>query len=528
MTDSTFSRRDAIKTGVVALVGASLTPDSPARFEPSAAPAFASPTAAAPHAAVSSRTRTLLDDDWRFHLGHASDPKQDFGYGAQSEFAKSGRLFAPVSRADFDVSAWTTLDLPHDWLVDLPFVNDASLADYGFKPVGRAYPATSIGWYRRMLDIPADRTTRCFRLEFDGVFRDCLVSLNGHMISRNFSGYAPFSVDITPNVNRGEPNVLVVRVNATEHEGWFYEGAGIYRHVWLVVTAPVHVAHWGTFVTTTRDGQAAIARVVSAVQNDGDADARCRVEANVVDADGSVVSTTRSAETAVGAGRSAEVAYQLRITAPRLWSPESPHCYTLVTRVMVDGTEVDRTETAFGVRTVRFDPARGFLLNGTRVEIKGTCNHQDHAGVGSALPDRLQSYRIERLKAMGANAYRTSHNPPTPELLDACDRLGMMVLDETRMFGSDSEALSQVERLVRRDRNHASVIAWSIANEEQNEQGNARGAAMAAVMKRAVTQLDPSRAVTAAMDGSWGKGISGVVDVQGFNYHIGAPMDDFH
>ena len=528
MTDPTLSRRDAIKTGVVALVGASLKPDTLARLEPAASPVLAPPPATVPRSDSPARARTLLDDDWRFHLGHASDPEQDFGYGARSEFAKSGALFAPVSHADFDVSAWTQLDLPHDWLVDLPFVNDASLADYGFKPVGRAYPATSIGWYRRMLDIPADRTDRRFRLEFDGVFRDCLVSLNGHLLARNFSGYAPFSVDITPNVNHGAPNVLVVRVNATEHEGWFYEGAGIYRHVWLVETAPVHVAHWGTFVTTKLDGTAARANVVSAVENDSDADAHCRIEASAVDANGTVVSTSRSAESVVRAGRSAEIPYQLGIASPALWSVEAPHCYTLVTRVLVNGAEVDRTETVFGVRTVRFDADRGLLVNGKRVEIKGTCNHQDHAGVGAALPDRLQSYRIERLKAMGANAYRTSHNPPTAELLDACDRLGMMVLDETRMFGSDPEALSQVERLVRRDRNHPCVIAWSIANEEQNEQWNARGAGMAAAMKRVVTRLDPTRPVTAAMDGSWGKGISGVVDVQGFNYHIGAPMDDFH
>src|SRR6185312_1148902 len=454
-------RRDAIKTGVVALVGASLRPDTLARLEPAASPAFTPPPDTVPRTAALSRTRTLLDDDWRFHLGHASDPTQDFGYGVRSEFAKSGALFAPVSHADFDASAWTQLDLPHDWLVDLPFVNDASRADYGVKPVGRAYPATSIGWYRRMLDIPADQTDRRFRLDFDGVFRDCLVALNGHLIGRNFSGYAPFSVDITPNVNHGAPNVLVVRVNATEHEGWFYEGAGIYRHVWLVETAPVHVAHWGTFVTTTLEGTAARASAVSAVENDSDADARCRIEASVVDAHGAVVSTSRSAEQVVSAGRSAEIPYQLRIASPTLWTVEAPHCYTLVTRVLVNGAEVDRTETIFGIRTVRFDPDRGLLLNGKRVEIKGTCNHQDHAGVGAALPDRLQSYRIERLKAMGANAYRTSHNPPTPELLDACDRLGMMVLDETRMFGSDDEALSQVERLVRRDRNHPSVIAWS-------------------------------------------------------------------
>src|SRR6185312_13944710 len=205
------------------------------------------------------------------------------------------------------------------------------------------------------------------------------------------------------------------------------------------------------------------------------------------------------------------------IASPTLWTVEAPHCYTLVTRVLVNGAEVDRTETIFGIRTVRFDPDRGLLLNGKRVEIKGTCNHQDHAGVGAALPDRLQYYRIERLKEMGVNAYRTSHNPPTPELLDACDRLGMLVLDESRMFGSSEEALGQLERMVRRDRNRPSIIAWSIANEEP-AQGTARGEQIGAVMMRLVRQLDPLRPVTAAMDNGWGAGLTNVVDIQGFNY----------
>jgi beta-galactosidase len=221
-----------------------------------------------------------------------------------------------------------------------------------------------------------------------------------------------------------------------------------------------------------------------------------------------------------------------RIETPALWSPQSPSLYTVHTTITVGRTVVDEYATIFGVRTMHWSAERGFLLNGARVELQGTCNHQDHAGIGTALPDRVQSYRIERLKAMGSNAYRTSHNPPTPELLDACDRLGMLVLDETRMFSSQPEGLSQLERMVRRDRNHPCIFAWSIANEEWNDQGEDRGRRVAATMKRVVHALDPTRPVTAAMDGGWGSGISQVVDVQGCNYERPARpssnLDVFH
>jgi len=202
--------------------------------------------------------------------------------------------------------------------------------------------------------------------------------------------------------------------------------------------------------------------------------------------------------------------------------------YRLVTTVSASAAEADRYETPFGIRSVRFDPDNGFFLNGKRVEIKGTCNHQDHAGVGCALPDRIHSFRIEKLKGMGSNAYRTSHNPVAPELLDAADRLGMLVLSETRTMSSSPEGLSQLERLIRRDRNHPSVVLWSLGNEEP-EQGEPRGARIVRTMRRLVRRLDPSRLVTVAMDKHWGKGISGSVDVQGFNYLSDGPeMDEFH
>ncbi len=192
----------------------------------------------------------------------------------------------------------------------------------------------------------------------------------------------------------------------------------------------------------------------------------------------------------------------------------------------IEGAAVDTYETEFGIRTVRFDADQGFFLNGKPVKIKGTCNHQDHAGVGAALPDRIQYYRIERLKQMGSNGYRSSHNLPTPELLDACDRLGMLVMDETRMMSSNPEGLSELERLIRRDRNHPSVVIWSLGNEEP-EQGSDRGMRIVSTMKRLARRLDPTRVVTVAQNGGWGKGISGVVDVFGCNYHD-KDVDGYH
>jgi beta-galactosidase len=238
----------------------------------------------------------------------------------------------------------------------------------------------------------------------------------------------------------------------------------------------------------------------------------------IQDADGRDVATSRPGALTIAGRGTAETVQQLTVSRPSLWSVETPYRYRVVTTVESNGREVDHYETPFGIRTMRFDANDGFLLNGRRVELKGTCNHQDHAGVGAALPDAIQYYRIQQLKEMGSNAYRTSHNPPTPELLEACDALGMLVLDETRMFSSEAEGLSQLERMIRRDRNHPCIVAWSIFNEEWGEQGTERGARLAATMKAAAHRLDPTRPVTAAMDGAWGGPVTPVLDVQGCNY----------
>jgi beta-galactosidase len=501
-----MTRRDLLKTSVAVTSGA--------RF--SSAAAQSGNATAATHSSVP-RERLLLDRGWRFHLGHANDPAKDFGFGATgSTFAKQGRL-APPAAADFDDSAWQQIDLPHDWAVDLPFIDAKEVNAHGAKPLGRAYPETSIGWYRRVFEVPASDLGRRLSIEFDGVFRDAIVAVNSHFLATNMSGYAPFRFDISDYTNYGTKNVLLVRADATLGEGWFYEGAGIYRHVWLRKTHPVHVAHEGTFVQTDvlPNGARLTASIV--IRNDSDAEKRCRLTCSILDTSGTATATMRSDEFSVSAGGEHLLEQLANIAQPRLWSIEEPNMYKLVASVESNGVELDRHETPFGIRTFRFDPEQGFFLNGKSVKIKGTCNHQDHAGVGAALPDRIHYYRIERLKEMGSNAYRTSHNPPAPELLDACDTLGMIVIDETRMASSSEEGLSQLERMIRRDRNHPSIVAWSVSNEEPL-QGNEMGARVVGTMKRLANRLDPTRPIVAAMDNSWGRGITAVIDIQGFNY----------
>ena len=495
--------------------------------------------------AAAPRERLLADVGWKFHLGHANDPAKDFGYGrSEGAFAKSNSFIGgrgSVTQSTFDTAGWIDVDLPHDWAVDLPFVNERELIGHGCKPLGRAYPETSIGWYRRTFDLPASDLGRRISLQFDGVFRDAIVVLNNHYVGRNLSGYAPFRFDVTDLVNYGAANVLVLRVDATEGEGWFYEGAGIYRHVWLEKTSPVHVAPDGVFVTTTlRPNGDAVCEIRCEIVNDSDEKASYFIALTMAaDASGASVDPGGSSSDGGEIDPWSTVTHVSRTSLPQpnLWSIETPHLYRLSTVIQTGRPSrvldvaatthvIDAVETSFGVRTVHFDADQGFLLNGQRVEIKGMCNHQDHAGVGSALPDALQYFRIAKLKEMGVNAYRTSHNPPTPELLDACDRLGMLVLDETRMMSSNDEGISQFTRMIRRDRNHPSVFCWSIGNEE-GDQGTDRGARIAETMKRVAHDLDPTRLVTEAMNGSWGKGLTAIVDVQGFNYGHAKDLDEF-
>jgi beta-galactosidase len=329
--------------------------------------------------------------------------------------------------------------------------------------------------------------------------------------------------------------VLVVRVDASLDEGWFYEGAGIYRHAWLTKTAPVHITRWGNYIrpdfgnvtgVITSNSQLTVL-VNTEVANDTDADVVGRVRVALVDPAGKTVATAVSEDAAVPSRDAHTFAMHTTVWHPQVWSLETPNLYQAVTTVEVDGRVVDQDSPTFGIRTLRFDAEKGFLLNGKPVKIKGTCNHQDHAGVGEAIPDRIQAYRLERLKWMGSNGCRTSHNPPTPEFLGACDRMGMLVMDETRIMSSSPEGMSELERLIKRDRNHPSVVIWSLGNEEP-EQGNTRGARIVRTMRALQQQLDPSRVATTAMNNSYGGvGVSTVVDVQGFNYND-SQIDPFH
>lgn len=535
-----FSRRQALAAtaGAAALAAASSASAAATKGKtPAAAPSL-SPL---PTIDLAPRERLSLDFDWRFKLGHAQDPAKDFGFGAnQRTYAKAGATAAnwqvsQLSDPAFDASAWATVTLPHDWGVELPFVDNPAYvpsgkpddedlrAAHGYKPLGREFPDTSVGWYRTTFTLPAADAGKRLSIEFDGAMRDALVIVNGYVLSHEESGYSPFRVDITDIANIGAENSLVVRVDASLGEGWFYEGAGLYRHVWLVKTAPVHVPQWSVFVRAKVDGTLTLDTDLS---NEGDARADYALSHTVLDAAGKPVLAPAQATGLLPAWERQSLSLTVQLANPVLWSLENPHLYSLVTEVKVGGAVVDRFVTRFGVREVAFDAAKGFLLNGQHVKLQGSCNHQDHAGVGAAIPDALQVWRLEQLKSMGNNAYRAAHNPPTPELLEACDRLGILVIDETRRMSSDPTSLDELERLVRRDRNHPSVILWSIGNEEP-QQGTARGAKVATTMKRLVNRLDPTRVVIAAMDSGFGEGISAVIDVQGFNYRH-EKMDDFH
>src|SRR5690242_12210898 len=300
-----WTRRDLLKTGLGVAAGSVLPHSLASAIAETASGAAARPSTGAHVAGGSPRERLLLDANWKFHLGDADDVARDFGYGGNEAFAKvGGSLFPGPSRQDFDDSQWRSVSLPHDWAVELPFVNEKRLLGHGYKPLGREHPDTSIGWYRRVFELPAEDAGRRIAIEFDGIFRDAMVVLNGHYLGRNLSGYVPFACDVTTVANFGGRNVLVVRVDATEYEGWFYEGAGIYRHVWLVKTHPVHVPRWGVVVRSEpviHNGSARTAALTieTEIDNHSDAAATCRMIAEVHDPSGHLVATTRSAPTRV-------------------------------------------------------------------------------------------------------------------------------------------------------------------------------------------------------------------------------------
>jgi beta-galactosidase len=467
----------------------------------------------------SPRQRLSLDLGWRFHLGDPTAKQSpDSGPNTIELGSKSGYA-SGAAQPRYDDQAWRAVNLPHDWVVEGTFSPAANM-DHGFLQTG-------IGWYRKTFHLPAEDLGKRLYLEFDGIFRNATVWLNGHRLGAHASGYTSFRYDISDVAEYGVDNVIAVLVDATQTEGWWYEGGGIYRHVWLLKVHPLHVIPWGVFVQSSVDQTSGDCELtIQTTLTNGLTDpARCRVESQVLDAEGKVVARARTVKN-LAVDEQVTLTQRIELKQPHLWSVDAPYLYRLITTVKTGRTLVDACETTFGVRSIGFDAETGFYLNNKPLKLKGTCNHQDHAGVGVALPDRLFDYRIRCLKEMGCNAYRCAHNPPAPELLDACDRLGMLVMDETRHMDSTPEGLAQLDSMVLRDRNHPSIILWSLGNEEPL-QGSDVGARIITTMKRRVRQLDPSRLVTLAMNGHWGSAASQALDVQGCNYFIQG-YDDYH
>lgn len=473
------------------------------------------------------RQRILMDFDWKFSFGHPLDAKKDFNVGTSyfSYLSKAGYGDGAAS-ANFDDRTWRTLDLPHDWAVEVPFDNRGSHS-HGYKAIGRNFPENSVGWYRKTFTLSKELKGSRFRLEFDGVNRDSKVWVNGFYCGCEPSGYYSFSFDITEFLNYGGENVIAVRADATMEEGWFYEGAGIYRHVWLTRTQPLHVVNNGTFVTTKIKGDNALVSAKIKVINQSVEPATFAIENIVRNANGAASEAVRSQKLTLKSFEEKEYEVQIEVKKPHLWSINDPFLHQLETKIVQEKV-VDQCNTNFGFRTILFDPDKGFFLNGEHVKLVGTNNHQDHAGVGCAIPDELNAWRIKQLKSMGCNIYRSSHNPPTPELLDACDRLGMLVIDENRMMGISDQNFNYLRRLIERDRNHPSVILWSIGNEEWSIEGSPKGTDIARTMQAFVKSIDSTRYVNAAISGGWDNGIGAVIDVIGYNYLTHGSTDEHH
>ena len=475
------------------------------------------------------RETIRLDDGWKFAFGNAADPKKDFGCGTEyfNYLTKANSIHneGPYA-ANFNDSTWQEVKVPHDWVSILPYADVASHS-HGYKTVGYKYPETSVGWYRKTINIPANDLGKHIALKFDGIFRNARVWFNGFYMGTEPSGYATQVYDVTEYVNYGGDNLICVRADATLEEGWFYEGAGIYRDAWLMKSAAVGVAPFGTFVYADlkQPYDKVTIYVETEVNNHSLTTQQCEVSHRLLDADGREVAKSESSTIMLRAKQTLNSQpLTLNLNTPHLWSPADPYLYKVETTVKVDGRVTDVYETTTGIRDVEFDADRGFLLNGQPLKLKGVNMHQDHAGVGAAIPDALQAWRIKQLKKMGCNAYRASHNPMTPALLDICDREGILVIDENRLTGINEEHLRLLERMIKRDRNHPSVILWSNGNEEWGMENTIQGTRIAAAMREYTHLLDPTRHSTIANAG--GREMVKGLDVVGFNYIVQNDVDN--
>lgn len=442
------------------------------------------------------REVTSLNNNWFFHLGDAASMKADFTHGTEYFTYRSkavGQNQGPANPA-FNDSTWTQVNLPHDWVVDLPYSGKASHS-HGYKQVGWQYPQNSIGWYRKHFTIDKNDEGRAISVRFGGIFRNAQVFCNGFYLGTELSGYASQEYNLAEYLNYGGDNVITVRCDASTEEGWYYEGAGIYRDVWLIKRNAQH--HIDNVFYTWQNG---VLNVKVEATDD------CR---NVLtDREGCIV---------------AEGTTALTVAQPHLWSPDDPYLYTLTTTTV--GGE-DAVKTKVGLRTVTFDAKEGVQLNGQPIKLKGSNLHLDHAGVGVAVSKELWIYRINKLRELGMNAIRWSHNPASDVMLDVCDSLGVMCIDENRLMGINQEHFDLLRRMIVDHRNHPSVILWSIGNEEWWIEGNDKGEKIARTMIDYARTIDNTRPYTYGCSG--GFGVVKQVDIHGYNYIVQNDVDRRH
>ncbi len=444
--------------------------------------------------------------------------------------AEPGANLACVN-PNYDDSGWRSLDLPHDWGIEGPF--DQSLPGETGK-----LPWQGTGWYRKTFALPAADAGRRLALEIDGAMSHSAVWLNGRFVGGWPYGYSSFSLDLTPFARTGADNTLVIRLDNPPESSRWYPGGGLYRHVRLVKTSPVRVATWGVFVTTpavTPDSAVVDVRVETENQNNSPVQVKVAVAVHALDPDGRPAAEPAARSEPqrfdVKPGLPRQTSFSLRVASPRLWAPGSPQRYVAVTTVSRADVVVDRVETPFGIRSLSVDPDRGLVLNGTPVRLNGVCQHHDLGALGAAVNEAALARQLRILRDMGANAVRTSHNPPAPELLELCDRLGLLVMVESfdawalpKKSGDYSLDFpwwheADLRAMVRRDRNHPSVVMWSIGNEIV-EQRNSVGWKLASRLAGLVREEDRTRPVTVGLNHVWSgyNGFQTAVDVVGYNY----------
>jgi len=480
------------------------------------------------------RTEIHFDRDWKFRKGD----------------------FATAMMPGFDDSNWRAVTLPHDWGIEGPLGPEYA-SGTGYAPGG-------VGWYRKAFQIEATAKGKLIAVEFDGVYNHAEVWLNGSLVGGRPYGYSSFECDLTPYLKfGGGENVLAVRVDHSKYaDSRWYTGSGIYRHVRMRMTDQLHIAPWGIFVTTPKvNRDSALVRIETEIQNSSASNAAVSLVSEISSADGTVVATKKTT-VKIDSGTNHVVIQEITVKDPQLWNLDTPQLYNLRSRISAEDGAADETATHFGIRTIRFDPDHGFFLNGVSTKIKGVCIHHDAGGLGAAVPEKVLERRLRILKSLGVNAIRTSHNPPAPELLDLCDRLGLLVKDEAfdefafaknkwtagwnadqpSHFGYSEDfaewSIRDIRDMVRRDRDHPSIIMWSIGNEidyandpyshpvlgREYHPENPRAENLVkfgAPLVKAVKELDHTRPVTAAMATvamSDAVGFADILDIDGYNY----------